>query len=143
MIILITGLPGSGKTTFAQRLGYLLPNFYWLNGDAVRRSAGDWDFSDIGRRRQACRMATHATLYKPAICDFVCPREEYRQIVGADITVWMDTVRQSQFPDTDAIFEQPLNADYIVPSYAEIDISVELVRHRVHLSKSQDTYRRA
>ena len=44
-IILIMGLPGSGKTTLANELAPLL-NAKRLNADEVRREASDWDFSE-------------------------------------------------------------------------------------------------
>ena len=42
-IILIMGLPGSGKTTLANELAPLL-NAKRLNADEVRKEANDWDF---------------------------------------------------------------------------------------------------
>ena len=58
-IILIMGLPGSGKTTLANELGPML-NAKRLNADEVRKAANDWDFSEEGRKRQAKRMADFA-----------------------------------------------------------------------------------
>ena len=48
-IILIMGLPGSGKTTLANELAPLL-NTKRLNADKVRKEANDWDFSEEGRK---------------------------------------------------------------------------------------------
>ena len=62
-IILIMGLPGSGKTTLANELGPLL-NAKRLNADEVRKAANDWDFSEEGRKRQAKRMADFAIKLK-------------------------------------------------------------------------------
>ncbi len=42
MIILIMGLPGSGKTTLAKELYRLLDNCDWFNADEVRKQANDW-----------------------------------------------------------------------------------------------------
>ena len=79
--ILIMGLPGSGKTYFAERLKtYLemngerpLSNIVgdsayprmnakvdWFNADDVRKKFNDWDFSKEGRIRQSLRMAEFA-----------------------------------------------------------------------------------
>ena len=64
MRILIMGLPGSGKTTMAQRLLDDLSaaglQAKWYNADNVRTAENDWDFSEDGRQRQAKRMRTLA-----------------------------------------------------------------------------------
>ena len=58
-IILIMGLPGSGKTTLAKELVPLL-DAKWLNADKIRTEYNDWDFSAEGRVRQANRMSNLA-----------------------------------------------------------------------------------
>ena len=55
-IILIMGLPGSGKTTLATELAPLI-KAKRINADEVRKKANDWDFSEEGRKRQAKRMS--------------------------------------------------------------------------------------
>ena len=81
-IILITGLPGSGKTTLATKLAQKLRSDHF-NADFVREKFNNWDFSEVGRLRQAESMKNLARASKKtyAICDFVCPKEEYRNIV--------------------------------------------------------------
>ena len=56
LTILIFGLPGSGKTTLANKLAKKLDATH-LNADQVREQFQDWDFSYEGRVRQAQRMA--------------------------------------------------------------------------------------
>ena len=60
--------------------------------------AGDWDFSDEGRKRQSQRMNTFAEFEKShgrhVICDFVCPTERTREIFNPDIVIWMDTIEK-------------------------------------------------
>lgn len=111
--ILIMGLPGSGKTTLAQELVSVLKHSAftvdWLNADAIREQYNDWDFSEAGRLRQAQRMRTLADA-SPAnivIADFVAPLPEMRTIFSADMTVWMDTLSQSRFADTNRVFVPP------------------------------------
>jgi len=110
MKILIMGLPGSGKTWLAERL-QKHTGFAWYNADAVREMANDWDFTSEGRIRQANRMRTIADFEKTngrhVMCDFVCPTEEARNAFGADIIIWIDTIKEGRFEDTNKIFEEP------------------------------------
>ena len=110
MKILIFGLPGAGKTYLAKRLQDQISSA-WYNADEVRRMANDWDFTDEGRSRQANRMKTLADFEKSngrnVICDFVCPFESAREHFDADITVWMDTIEQGRFEDTNKVFQSP------------------------------------
>ena len=48
------GLPGSGKSTFAEPLAKSLFGI-WINADQVREKYDDWDFSTEGRIRQSQR----------------------------------------------------------------------------------------
>jgi len=120
MKILIMGLPGSGKTHLAVRLQQHL-NCAWYNADAIRKAANDWDFSDAGRRRQAERMDTFATFEgtrgRTVICDFVCPTKQTRTAFGPDITIWMNTIKEGRFEDTNKLFESPTKVDHVIDSF--------------------------
>ena len=110
--ILVFGLPGSGKTTFATKLKEMFGDrAMHFNADTVRKEANDWDFSDEGRRRQANRMRSSAEMAhnmgKHAILDFVCPKQEYRNIIEADYEIYMKIPPVRDFPDTTAMFEKP------------------------------------
>ena len=123
------GLPGSGKTHLAKRLHVHL-NCAWYNADKVREMANDWDFTDAGRRRQSERMNTIATFEavrgRTVICDFVCPTGETRKEFNADITIWMNTIEAGRFDDTNKIFEEPTNFDYIIESFQSDDWILDL-----------------
>ena len=73
--------------------------------------ANDWDFSDEGRTRQSNRMRTFADFEKNngryVICDFVCPTKETRTNFDADILIWMDTIKEGRFEDTNKLFQNP------------------------------------
>ena len=116
-IILIMGLPGSGKTTLASELVPLL-KAKWLNADEVRKEANDWDFSPEGRTRQAKRMWTKAQEYKNqgnhVVADFVCPTPAARALFPADYIIWVDTIKEGRFDDTNKMFVKPEKYDFHV-----------------------------
>lgn len=137
--VLIMGLPGSGKTTLTSDLQYLLNNnckCHWLNADKVREQFNDWDFSESGRERQAKRMKDLAELHGQyndiVLCDFVCPFEKTRNEFNADYTIFVNTINQSRYEDTNKIFEIPLKFDYEIKyknsNYYSKSIYNELVR---------------
>ena len=108
------GLPGAGKTTLANELATLIKSKR-LNADEVRRAANDWDFSEEGRTRQAKRMANFAKKLKEdgnyVIADFVCPTPEARNLFPADYIVWVNTIKEGRFDDTNAMFIKPEKLD--------------------------------
>ena len=116
-IILIMGLPGSGKTTLASELVPLL-KAKWLNADEVRKEANDWDFSAEGRTRQAKRMWTKAKEFKDqgnhVVADFVCPTPAARALFPADFVIWVDTIKEGRFDDTNKMFVKPEKYNYHV-----------------------------
>jgi adenylylsulfate kinase len=139
--ILIMGLPGSGKTFLATALKKYLeensnvktmplermlhlelpPIAYtskvdWFNADEIRKRFNDWDFSKEGRIRQSLRMAEFAlkSTGDYVICDFVAPLVEMRNNFKADWTVWVDTIEQSRFDDTNKAFVPPEQYDFRV-----------------------------
>ena len=118
-IILIMGLPGAGKTTLADELAPLL-NAKRLNADEVRKAANDWDFSEEGRTRQAKRMADFALKLKNegnyVIADFICPTPKARSLFPADYVVWVDTIKEGRFDDTNKMFVKPEKYDFHVTS---------------------------
>jgi hypothetical protein len=118
MIIQIIGLPGSGKTELAKALKERI-NAIHLNADEVRATVNsDLGFTAEDRLEQARRMGEMARLISkqgvaPVIVDFVCPTELTRSAFGKpDIFIYMDTIKEGRFEDTNKMFEAPEKYDW-------------------------------
>ena len=111
------GLPGAGKTTLANELSKLI-KCKRLNADEIRKAANEWDFSEEGRTRQAKRMSDEALKLKNegnnVIADFICPTPEARKLFPADYIIWVDTIKEGRFEDTNQMFVKPEKFDFHV-----------------------------
>lgn len=137
MKILIFGLPGSGKSTLAKPFADLIGGVH-ISADEVRTKYDDWDFTKAGRVRQAQRMRHLADgvvmAGKVAVADFVCPTYITRLEFDADFTVWMDTIKEGRFEDTNKLFETPATVDYHVAEWFDnthetLMLAVERYQH--------------
>ena len=111
------GLPGAGKTTLANELSKLI-ECKRLNADEIRKAANDWDFSEEGRKRQARRMSDAALKIKNegnnVIADFICPTPASRELFPADYIIWVDTIKEGRFEDTNQMFVKPQKFNFHV-----------------------------
>ena len=114
------GLPGAGKTTLAEAIRNKLweegRTVAWLNADEIRKKYDDWDFSTEGRIRQSLRMKTlsEEATTDYVIADFVAPLVEMRTNYDADWTIWVDTIREGRYADTNKAFIEPESYDFRV-----------------------------
>ena len=135
MRVLIFGLPGSGKTYLAERLvEYLGDKVAWFNADKVREEADDWDFSEEGRLRQNQRMLSLCENAeaegKIAIADFVAPFEKARNNFSADYEIFVDTIKEGRFEDTNKVFERPYVSDYNVHEQRG-DVDAKIIAYEI------------
>jgi adenylylsulfate kinase len=113
--VLIFGLPGSGKTTFAKEL-CLNKNYANFNGDIIRNIFNEKGFEEKDRMEQVIRMEKLCNMTdKVSIVDFVCPYNRGRNFY--DITVFMDTIKKSKYKNTNKIFQRPFKCDYHIKDF--------------------------
>jgi len=160
--ILVMGLPGSGKTYFAEHLKKYLMNHgtrpissidsdtpypslnarvEWFNADDVRRKFNDWDFSKEGRIRQSLRMLEFSLKCDSdyVICDFVAPLPEMRNNFKADWTIWLDTIDQGRYEDTNKMFVPPDLYDFRITE-KNAEKWVEFVASHILSDKRRPTF---
>ena len=110
MKILIIGLPGSGKTWLGSRIAEKFNIPFW-DADIVRKIYNDWDFSRQGRDRQSIRMRKLAEVDPISISAFIAPLPGYVRNFFPDKLIFMDTVRECQYEDTNKLFQPPQKSD--------------------------------
>ena len=140
-VLVIYGLPGSGKTTLARKIQGQL-NCPWYNADRVRDTlSSDLGFSFADRLEQARRMGSLALLSaeQPStplvLVDFVCPTYEtyntFKQTIVNGyknsnpltiVSIFMDTIKpeDSRFADTAKLAEYTLidrNPDLVFKTF--------------------------
>ena len=110
MKILIIGLPGSGKTWLGSRIAEKFNIPFW-DADIVRKIYNDWDFSGQGRDRQSIRMRKLAEVDPISISAFIAPLPGYIRNFFPDKLIFMDTVKDCEYEDTNKLFKPPQNPD--------------------------------
>ena len=109
--ILIMGLPGSGKTTLAEKLVPAL-GAVWFNADAIRQEIHkDLGFSEEDRLEHSRRMGKLSEWAALGggfvVADFCCPTESTREAFNPDFVIWVDRIQEGRYADTNQMFEIP------------------------------------
>jgi len=66
------------------------------------------------------------------ICDFICPTSETRKMFDPDIVIWLDTISEGRFEDTNKLFEKPENIDFRVTEWNDknhINIAADIKKN--------------
>ena len=127
------GLPGSGKTTLAKALAPLLNAVHW-NADTVRANINkDLGFSMDDRIEQARRMGWLCDNVIESghnvIADFVCPTEDTRAAFGKCMLIYMYTIKEGRFADTNKLFIPPENSDFTITEYNAINKATQIAKY--------------
>ena len=129
------GLPGAGKTMLAHALKEKLKAVHW-NADEVRaRINNHLGFSEADRIEQARRMGWLCDKVVEAgqwaIADFICPTPATRAAFGPATVIWVDTIKQGRFEDTNKLFvpPEPGQYDYLVTSQDALFWSKYIYEH--------------
>ena len=150
--VLIMGLSGAGKTATAVKLQDHLAktglSSVHVNSDRVREATDNWSFDDAGRIDAAEWMVKTANQILDeakidvVIYDTIACLHEQRVILGADITLFLDTVKSSKYADTDAEFERPSGC-WTVTSFDQLaeafDLVLEIVERIASVTKNRKT----
>ena len=133
MIIQIIGLPGSGKTTLAKALKERI-NAVHFNADEIRKEVNkNLGFTPEDRIEHAKRMGILCDIVvrsgQYVIADFVCPTEETRAAFGECTLIYMDTIKEGRFEDTNKLFVPPIKYSFKIMDYNARDYSKMFAEH--------------
>jgi adenylylsulfate kinase len=134
-MVLIMGLPGSGKTTFAKKVVNAFKEreviVNWFNADVIREEYDDWDFSEEGRHRAAKRMRdlVNNSDCEYNVVDMVAPTMKTRTLLKPDYLIWMNTIEEGRFEDTNQMFTppNPNELQVMIPEWGTIDQAKQVV----------------
>ena len=121
------GLPDSGKTALGEKLSKKFNIPFW-DADVVREIYNDWDFSRRGRDRQSLRMRKLAEIDPISISAFIAPLPDYVRNFFPDKVIWMDTVTECKYEDTNKLFQSPQKYDVRIKKLEVDDEAFNLVR---------------
>jgi len=115
MIILVYGLPGCGKTTLAKKIiahskhhGCIDGDCDIFHADEIREKFNRGDLSINGKIKFAKLLKELADNSNKShqIVDFVAPTKEMREVINADLNIWVNTKETSPYKKTNEIFDR-------------------------------------
>lgn len=111
--ILVMGMPGSKKTSIANKLKEYFEDSTVITSMKERISAKDIDFTEDGQMRHCYRMLNLArqSKSKVIIIDMTCPLPKMRQILNADIIVWVSDKSESKYDELNKMYIPPVLYD--------------------------------
>lgn len=132
MIIVISGLPGAGKTSLSKEIVRRTDAIH-LNADDVRADlSSDLGFAIDDRKEQSRRLGAMARLLSSqghlVVVDFVNPTEYTRNAFGEyDYFVWVDRIKKGRFENTNNIWQEPTNVDIRIEEGLTVEEEARLV----------------
>ena len=65
------------------------------------------------------------------VCDFACPTKATRKNFDADIVIWMDTIKEGRFEDTNKLFQNSNKVNFRITEWNDHnheDIAKEILK---------------
>jgi adenylylsulfate kinase len=121
------GLPQSGKTTLGEKLSEKFNIPFW-DADVVRKIYNDWEFSVQAREHQTLRMRRLSELDPISISAFICPLPGFRTFFFPDKLIWMDTIEECEYEDTNKLFSPPQKYDVRITKLGDDTEAFDLVK---------------
>ena len=63
--------------------------------------------------------------------DFICPTPQTRKDFNADFVIWMDTIKEGRFEDTNQMFVKPNKFDFRVTEKNAKSISLQILLDKI------------
>lgn len=141
------GLPGTGKTTLAEKLVPAL-GAVWFNADAIRQEIHkDLGFSEEDRLEHSRRMGKLSDWAALGggfvVADFCCPTESTREAFNPDFVIWVNRIEEGRYADTNKMFEDPTkdkrwNENDLVLTDGTADEWCDLVLKKIYETEKWD-----